>query len=633
MAFHWDEIEGLSGRERQERGRALLGLASGAVSRAVGDRHLTTLRPGRATARLGRSSIARGDLVRLAPEEDPGHELVVATVWSIGATLTVATEVPLRLPRAALRADLWAQDTTFRRMEAALDDLAAPSGRRWRERLFARAPRSSRAAAGEPPADLDPSQAAAWRAATSARDLALVQGPPGTGKTTTATAIAASRLALGDRVLLAAPTNVAADNLALGLLGRGVEGVVRVGHPARAHPDLAPVLLDSLVDEEGGSSLAGLRARVRESIAKRDAGDRPRPAIRRGLSDDAILRLARQGKGIRGVTASQVAGMAEWIKGRKDTGNALDRLREEEGALADRVLGRSRAVVATASTAGGEILSGRAFDLCILDEAAQAPTPLALIPMLLAGRAVLVGDERQLPPVIRAEEALGLGLGDTLFEELVDRWPRAVSLLTVQYRMREEIMAFSNRRWYGGALRAAEGVGERQLPRLDPPADHDPVDQALAESALVGLDTAGRHPEEMRPGETSWRNPGEAEIVARLVRRLLGRGLPADDLGVIVPYRAQRKALRAALEDTGVEVHTVDGFQGREKTVIVLGLVRSNPRGEVGFLLDERRLNVALTRARTRFFLVGDRATTATTPLYRALWQHLESAGRVLAAP
>ncbi|MCH7494195.1 AAA family ATPase, partial [bacterium] len=219
IAFHRHEMTTLSGEERQRRGRALMGLRALSGGRALGERSLTVLRPGPNTASPGRTAISRGDLVRLSLEAAPEREIAIATVWSLGATITVATSRPPNCGREPLRLDLWSQDVTFQRMEAALERFGGPPGRRWRERLYGQAPRWRPLEPGaQPPQDLDAAQSAAWKRAVTARDWSLVQGPPGTGKTTTATAIAHTRIAAGDRVLLTGPTNVAADNLALGLL-------------------------------------------------------------------------------------------------------------------------------------------------------------------------------------------------------------------------------------------------------------------------------------------------------------------------------------------------------------------------------------------------------------------------------
>ncbi|MBC8514239.1 IGHMBP2 family helicase [bacterium] len=628
MAFHEREIAQMSGTERQARGRALLDLKPRKGGVALGQRHLTHFYPQKGTAPIRRSAITRGDLVRVSTVTDPTTELGMGTVWELGGRITLATEKPLKLGRSALRLDLTAKETTFVRMETALETLLSPLGRRWRGRILGSSLKVGRDSIHAPPEDLDPAQQDAWRLGLRTRSLALVHGPPGTGKTVTAAAIAIGLANRGDRVLLAAPTNVAADNLVRALAKRGAKGIVRPGHPARMGKDLLPYALDTLVEERGGASLSKLREELSAAWDERTAGTRPSPRYRRGMSDEEIVAESNRGRK-RGVPHRKLKEMATWVIANRRAVSLLDALRTQEDQLRNTILDRSPFVVVTCSSAGGEILSGITFDTAILDEAAQAPVPLSLIPLLKAGKGILVGDDRQLPPVVLSRDAESLGLSETLFEHLRAEHPTHTALLTRQYRMREEIAQFPSKWWYGGKLEAATGVGDQPLPKLKRGWAHS-MDKGINAGALVAWDTAGTTQESRGRGETSWSNPKEAQLLSDLVHRLLERNLPPESIGVIVPYRGQRKRLRSLLDPTGVEVHTVDGFQGREKEVILLGFVRSNPQGKVGFLLDERRLNVALARGLGFLFLIGDRPTLSHAPLYKALWTHFATTGTLL---
>jgi superfamily I DNA and/or RNA helicase len=323
-------------------------------------------------------------------------------------------------------------------------------------------------------------------------------------------------------------------------------------------------------------------------------------------------------------------------------------------------------VCATNATAGRDALSERRFDTLVIDEATQATEPSCLIPATRADRLVLAGDHRQLPPTVRSESARER-LRETLFERLADRYgdrPDVRTTLDTQFRMHETIQAFPDARFYDGVLEPAESVREHTLvARTDADADadgdggstptdgHPDVDPdaipagrrrllAPAEPLTVLNTAAVEAPERQRTGSTSRENPREARVVARLAADLLRAGLDPGALAVISPYDDQldriEGELLAALDghDGGVpdalEVDTVDGFQGREKTAVFVSLVRSNPDGEVGFLDDPRRFNVALTRARRKAVVVGDADTVTTAPTFEAFFAFARERGAVI---
>jgi predicted DNA helicase len=246
------------------------------------------------------------------------------------------------------------------------------------------------------------------------------------------------------------------------------------------------------------------------------------------------------------------------------------------------------------------------------------------VPLLRAGRVVLAGDHCQLPPTVVSPEAARQGFGVSLFERVVALHGDEVTRrLDVQYRMHEAIMAFSSRHFYGGTLKADPAVAAHRLCDL-PGVERN----ALTESPVQFLDTAGAgYDEEREPDGESRLNPQEAALVARKVRALLAAGVAPQAVAVIAPYAAQVRRLRELLPVPGLEIDSVDGFQGREKEAVVLSLVRSNAEGEVGFLADVRRTNVALTRARRKLLVVGDSATLSALPFYRELFEYFEAAG------
>jgi ATP-dependent RNA/DNA helicase IGHMBP2 len=270
-------------------------------------------------------------------------------------------------------------------------------------------------------------------------------------------------------------------------------------------------------------------------------------------------------------------------------------------------------VLATLTGLESNALRGRTFDLAVVDEATQAVEPAVYLALLKANRAVLAGDHLQLPPTVLSEAAQKGGLALSLFERLAPARPDAVVTLAEQHRMNERIMRYPSDSLYGGKLRAHPDVAHHAL-------DAEPLEL---------VDTAGRGFEEETPeGSESKVNQGEAGLVAAEVLRLVASGVAQRDIAVIAPYDAQVQLLRqrlAGLPD--VEVDTVDGFQGREKEAIVVSLTRSNDAGELGFLADIRRMNVALTRARKKLVVVGDGATVRRHPFYDGFFRYAESVG------
>ncbi|HEX9603680.1 MAG TPA: AAA domain-containing protein, partial [Myxococcales bacterium] len=258
-------------------------------------------------------------------------------------------------------------------------------------------------------------------------------------------------------------------------------------------------------------------------------------------------------------------------------------------------------------------LRERRFDLAVIDEATQAVEPAAYLALLKADRAVLAGDHLQLPPTVLSEAAQRGGLAISLFERVAQARPDAMVTLAEQHRMNERIMRYPSDALYGGRLRAHPSVARH----------------ALDEAPLEVIDTAGRGFDEETPeGSESKVNPGEAELAAAEAQRLLDRGVAPRDVAVIAPYDAQVQLLRQRLAaHPDLEVDTVDGFQGREKEAVIVSLTRSNEAGELGFLADIRRINVALTRARKKLVVVGDGATVRRHPFYDGFFRYAESLG------
>lgn len=589
---------------RVAAGDALAGVVVDDVAPAPGDRSLLWL-DGALEAFRGKP----GDPLRLwwtAPDDREAVRAVLARRRG-GASPRVGVmvdgDVPHRLLAGHFNVDRDDPQATFARGRRALDALgsarpATDAGRLRRLLLGELDPEVERGIDIHPDPTLDDAQRDAARHALAARPLALVHGPPGTGKTRTLVEVVRLAVGRGEKVLACAMSNTATDHLAARLIDAGLS-IVRLGHPARVDPTVEDRTLDALLEATDAWTLA--RGWQQQARQLRDRAFKRRD---RGGDHRAFREMLREADGLR-----------------RDARRQLDRHKEA-------ILDRMPVVCATAAGADVELLRDRVFDRVVLDEATQAPDPIALVALLRAPRAVLAGDPQQLPPTIIDPDAERGGLGTTVFERLAAR--HGAHMLTVQYRMPTALMRFPSRTRYGGRLQAAPIAADRRL------SDLGIAEDPLRPGPLVLVDTAGKGWDEAVDPETgSVANPGQAERAAAEVRRLVSRGLRPSDIGLLTPYRAQRRRLRALLAEeclSGLEIGTVDGFQGREKEAIVLDLVRSNPDGIVGFVSDRRRLNVALTRARRFLLVIADTATLGAHDDFAAFAEEAEAQGGWLSA-
>lgn len=584
----------------EEEGRALFGRA-----------RLTLVDEESRRGQVERFEARPGSMVWLRDKDDAGRPVLgaqgIVTKKSGGRLVVVFEDAAAVSDRASLDLLRGEDEVTLRRMEGGIGRCHRLEGSALRllEVVLGQTPpRPPRPGTWEPlDGALNDDQRKAVEIALFADDVALVHGPPGTGKTRVLVEVVRQCHARGERVLCLTASNAAVDNLAIALLEADKRlPLARAGHPARVHP---------LLEEH---TLAGLtNAHELRQLAKK-------------LLDEAhaVLRSARR---------RSDRGREAWQREREARAEArklfADARRLERQAV-DDVLERTRILCGTLTGYESELPEKAAFDVLVVDEASQALTPALLLGLPRAGRIVLAGDHKQLPPTVLSPESERLGLGVTLFDELMSSPEAAPSahMLTVQHRMHEALMAFPSARFYDGQLVAHDAVATHSLEDLDVSDDGAFV---ATERPLDVIDTAGAGLEERRSeGSESRDNEGEAKLVERAVRALLAVGLKPRDLGVIAPYAAQVALLSQALStlvEEGLEIDSVDGFQGREKQVILVSCVRSNASGEVGFVSDPRRMNVALTRAKRKLYVIGDSATLSSDPLWAAFFEHAIAQG------
>ena len=422
-----------------------------------------------------------------------------------------------------------------------------------------------------------------------AKDVAIVHGPPGTGKTTTLVEAIYETLHRENQVLVCAQSNMAVDWISEKLVDRGVS-VLRIGNPNRVNDKMLSFTYERRFESHPDyTQLWSIRKAIRELYGR----------IRKSADRENI---------------------------RTKINSLKDRATELEIRINEALFSEARVIACTLAGSANRVLTGQKFGTVFIDEAAQALEAACWIAIRKADRVILAGDHCQLPPTVKNPEALRGGLGYTLMQAIVKNRPETVSLLKVQYRMNDEIMRFSSRWFYGGMLESAPEVKYRSILDFDTP--------------IEWINTEGMDCNEEFVGENYGRiNKSEAELsVAQLKAYIqkIGKERFLEeriDVGLISPYKAQVQYLRQLIRRDNffkpyrpaITINTVDGFQGQERDVILISLVRANEDGQIGFLNDLRRMNVAMTRARMKLIILGDASTLTRYAFYESLYRYIES--------
>ncbi len=637
MERHELEIKRLSPREREEKGRTILHLKGRDAGKAFGNKPMIKFIRQKPGEELPDTEISVGDLVMLSkkrPLDDDNPEGTVAEKTKYSLTVVFDNKPPSFVYGKGLRLDLYVNDITFQRMLTALDKvkkldkfrgvLLGQKEAEWAEEKIGDIDWVNQS--------LNFSQKKAVKNSFNARDFYLIQGPPGTGKTMTAIEIINQAIKRDISVLATADSNIAVDNLVERLAKSGAR-VLRVGHPLRVTPVLRKHTLDYQVLEHPDYKKAqDLRDEVSDLLDKQDDLTHPGGRWRRGMSDELIKKKAEQNASSRGVPSQKIKEMAEWLEIQKQVDKYFEKIDHLENRAADKLISGADVVCATNSTSGSEIMDKHGFELIVIDEATQSTEPGALIPLIKGEKIILIGDHKQLPPTVLNEEAKEKGLSKSLFERLYEIHGKEFwSLLQVQYRMHDRIMNFSNQQFYDGRLKSASEVKNHTLEDLDiiPDNDNSFTDKALKpDPPVVFLDTSSMGARERSlAGSYSYDNPVEAEIVLDLLDEVVKLGLDPTQIAVITPYKDQVDLLNHRNSIENLEINTVDGFQGREKELVINSFVRSNHNDNIGFLRDLRRLNVALTRAKRKLILIGDSETINSNKLYLELIDYVRENG------
>lgn len=462
---------------------------------------------------------------------------------------------------------------------------------------------------------LNPTQERAVNEVLWAKDVAIVHGPPGTGKTTTLVEAINETLMRESQVLVCAQSNMAVDWISEKLVDRGIN-VLRIGNPTRVNDKMLGFTYERRFESHADyPQLWAIRKAIRE------------------------LRKNRK-------------------KGSENYHQKMDRLKSRAAEIELRInaelFGEARVIACTLVGSAHHLLEGMKFGTLFIDEAAQALEAACWIPMKRASRVILAGDHCQLPPTVKSIAALRAGLGKTLMERIAENKPEVVTLLKIQYRMNDEIMRFSSDWFYGGKVESAPQIKYRSVLDYDHPitwidtsneenqitieGEDAPEDPASASSAAN--QNSDLNFKEQFVGESFGRiNKAEAELTLLTLAEYftkIGKQRVLEeriDVGIISPYRAQVQYLKKLIKKYEffkpyrrlISVNTVDGFQGQERDVILISLVRSNDEGQIGFLKDLRRMNVAMTRARMKLIILGNKNTMTKHPFYKKLWEYVEA--------
>ena len=603
--FHLEEIRHLTAKQRQSRGRALLNLKGKLIGR-----FLDYLIYRFSAKEEKEHQIKVGDIVLISKGE-PLKFSQEATV-SAAAKKYIDVMVKQKLFKSKhYRIDLFVSDITFKRMKNAILNI---ENSEFDPEIILGIKSPQIKDSIEKSEKLNQSQNEALKKAKES-ELFLIHGPPGTGKTTTLAEVIKANL--GKKILVAADSNVAIDNLLEKFKDRKV---VRIGHPAKIEDELLNLSLDVAIRQDARYiQIEKMINDIDKMKERRDkAFKKPTPATRRGLSNDEILTLASQNRSKRGLKASKIKQMAGWIEMSAKIANLYEQKENLLRKIIYEQIDNAEIVFATNSAAGSEFLENFKFDVVFIDEAAQAIEPSALIPLTKGKRVIMAGDHKQLPPTILSEKAKRLSF--SLFERFSKLYPQATQMLTIQYRMNEKINKFPSCEFYNCNVISDESVKDIKLSDIASPTEFIGFDEPV-----VFFDTMGKFLEQNKKGSFSKFNPLEAEFVKKLTDELKKSGLRNEAVGVITPYKDHEEYLKRIIPD--IEIKSIDGFQGREKEVIILSLVRANDEEEIGFLKDKRRLNVALTRAKRKLIVVGDAKTLITNRIYADFLDYVHENG------
>lgn len=602
-ARHFDEIKHLTGYQREKKGRAIINLHKRKLGRLITGEYLYEFKKhGEIDCEMN-----VGDQVVISQGDPLDKHNPTAIVYEIKRkTIILAMGKQLHMTNnAPIRIDLSVNDTTYKRMEETLIKLKSPGYSKLHKILAGQ----YKVSTYEKPFDiktLNEAQTQAVNLAYNNNGYYSIQGPPGTGKTYTAAHLIKDIVNSGKKVLITADSNAAIDHLIRHCIKLGLDPL-RIGNPIRVNADLKPYTLDYriykhvLYDE-----IQKMQSLLDETKTLQGSLKRPNSKDMRGYSYTQLIELIEKNQSGRGLSKVQLKEMKPFLKLQKKLDGLYHKIQIMRDEIQNELLNQHQIIASTNATAGCDLLEDMHFDWSIIDEAAQASMPSAFIPISKCNRFVLIGDHYQLPPVVLNQEAKQLGLDISLMDYLAGIYPYFMSRLSVQYRMHAVINDLVSGMFYNETLIPHETVKSRRV-----------LPGRIIDMVQVNGEEA------MQKDSKSFFNLKEIKQIEDTLGYLKRHGITDEQIAIISPYKAQARKLQDLYPE--IETDTVDAFQGREKDVVIISFVRSNPQNILGFLTDFRRLNVSISRAKSKLILIGNLAMLNNNEMYSLLFDTIKS--------
>lgn len=548
----------------------------------------------------------------LISKDNPLQSRLTATVIDKSKhyiRLQFDSKIPAWALKEKVRIDLYINDITFKRMEDNLLNLTKHAKKALEYHLKIKQPLDYSEDKNVDFIDttLNKSQRNAIKQALTTKDFYLIHGPFGTGKTTTLTELILQMNKSNQKILVTAESNIAVDNLLRKVSKTKKEQIIRLGQPQRIEQSVRQYSLTSLVEQHTQyPKLQSYQKIIEEYKEELQYYTKPTSQNRRGLTNKQIKEYAKRHKTARNISKDTIQSMARWIDYDEKITDYHEKTRLLEDKIIDEIITSSNIIFTTNSSAAWDVIKNIQFDVVIIDEASQTTIPSILIPIAKAPKFILAGDHKQLPPTIINYQAQKLQ--KTLFESYINKYPQKSQILDTQYRMNDTLMQFPNSQFYDNKLKTDKTIENITL--------NDIIDDDEDVISFIDTSSMQDNAEKQLDSSNSYINMLEADICSGITSDYISKGLDVEDIGIITPYNDQVELIS---QKTPVEVNSVDGFQGRQKELIIISTVRSNNRNEIGFLNDLRRLNVAITRARRKLIIIGNKNTLSSNKTYKQL--------------
>lgn len=608
MELMMDEIKELTAKDRERKGRAVNNLSGKFVKKELKLAIAKFQRPYDIE-----TEINVGDMVLISMGNPLVKNISGTVTEKRSKAIFVAFEknIPDWAFRNHLRMDLFVNDITFSRMENNLRQLS-DYGRlaikfMIKDSKPAKASDSSNIIYNDD--SLNQFQKKAITQSIKTRNFFLIHGPFGTGKTKTLVELITQEVNRKNKVLATAESNAAVDNIVERLAKKGKLEITRLGPPQKVSKEIIEKTLSyKIQDHELYEKIEKTQRKIDNAFKELKKCIKPTNKKRGGLTNSELITRAQRNQGTTASSAKEVKSMARWIQLTSRIDTLFKSIRKTEQKIVRDIVKKSDVILSTNSSAALEEIATIKFDVAIIDEASQTTIPSILIPIAKAKRFILAGDHKQLPPTVLSESAKELEM--TMFEKLIEKYPDKKQLLNVQFRMNKILMDFPNSEFYNNELECDDKVKDISLGIVRKKLDVD--------SPLLFIDTSkhDKNWEKKLKYSKSFINPLESKTAIEIVDDYLNLGIDPKDIGIISPYGDQVGIIKNKVD---VDVKTVDGFQGKEKEIIIISTVRSNKWGNIGFLKDLRRLNVAITRAKKKLIIIGNMDTLNHDPTYKKL--------------